>query len=246
MERNITKESCKLYHTVYCDMLNMPACAGCVASGEENCDQIIQDLDVLKGLLPEGGLHHLFAGEDCVLCKREPGKRAYYGLLDLGHPEPKRTKRSVIGLKIKSTVGSLIPVQLGVCGACRRRILTLEYLPVALPLLVGILALLALALPGISDALERVAMILPFAVFVAAVLIAVVVGKVITGALSKRYAEATRLNPFEIPTLRDMKEKGWFPLNASGKLLRLVFVKKRMRMGVGTGTPEDATCPVQE
>ena len=242
MRRTITNTSCRLYHTAQCDLLNMPSCAECMLNNDpEAAEQAVQDMQTLMNLMPEGGISHLFAGDECVLCKGKPNKREYYGLLDIAHPEPKRTKRSVLGLKVKSAVGSLIPVQLGVCNACRKRILRLEYLPVTLPVYFGVASLLALTIPGVSDMLERTAAVLPFAIFVAAVVIGAVAGKLISSALRKRYAEKTVLDPFELPTLKEMKDKGWFPLNTNGKRLRLIFVKKRMRMGVGTGTPEEAT-----
>lgn len=240
--RRITNTSCKLYHTAQCDLLNMPSCAECILNSDpEAAEQVMQDMQILMNLMPEGGISHLFAGDDCVLCKGKPNKREYYGLLDIAHPEPKRTKRSVLGLKVKSAVGSLIPLQLSVCNACRKRILRLEYLPVTLPVYLGAAALLALTIPGVSDAIERTSAVLPFVIFVAAVVIGAVAGKFISSALRKHYAELTVLDPFELPTLAQMKEKGWFPLNTNGKRLRLIFVKKRMRMGVGTGTPEEAT-----
>jgi len=249
MNRIIDNKECPLYHTPDCDLLNMPSCPECIMNGKDEDDarHAMEDLEVLRGLLPEEGVHPLFAGDDCQLCKKTPpNKKAYYGLMDLGHPEPKRSKRSVIGIKIKSAVGSLVPIQLGVCSPCRRRILTLEYLPLLLPLAAGIVSLAVLLLPGVSDALEATSMLLPFAVFVGVVVIAAVAGRLITNALEKRYAQVTELDPFNLPILHDMREKGWFPLNTNGKRLRLVFVRKRMRMGVGTGTPEDAVCPVHE
>ena len=248
MKRIITNEKCRLYHTPHCDLLNMPSCEVCIMNGkEEESEQVANDLDVLASLLPEGGIYPLFSTEECRLCKKEhPNKRAYYGLMDLGHVEPKRTKRSIIGLKVKSAVGSLVPVQISVCNACRKRILVLEYLPILLPLIVGIVTLIALMLPGVSDALERTATLLPFALFVALVLISAIAGKVLSNVLEKRYAKLTELDPFQLPILKQMREKGWFPLNVNGKRLRLVFVKKRMHMGVGTGTPEDAVCPIEQ
>ena len=105
----------------------------------------------------------------------------------------------------------------------------------------GILTLIALTLPGVSDALERTSAILPFAIFTGIVLVAAVAGRLSASALHSRYEELTHLDPFELPTLREMKDKGWFPLNTNGKRLRMIFVKKRMRMGVCTGTPKEAT-----
>ena len=49
----------------------------------------------------------------------EPGKRVCYGMTDLGNPEPKREGRNFIGMKTKLRIGSLLPIQLSCCAACR-------------------------------------------------------------------------------------------------------------------------------
>ncbi len=243
MQRNIHNKDCKLYHTQQCDLLNMASCDECIVNGKDDDAELIKhDLDILLGLLPSGGVSPLFDTEECVLCKGEKNKRSCYGLIDLGHAEPKREKRSIIGLKVRARVGSLLPVQLSVCRACKRRLLILDYLPIALPVVIGLAVLLVFMLPGVTASLERTATIMPFALFIVSILLASVLGSLFARTLGVRYAKYTYLDVFELPLLKEMKEKGWFPLNMSGKKPRLIFVRNRMRMGVGTGTPTDSTC----
>lgn len=243
MQRIITNDSCKLYHTKYCDLLNMQTCDTCFVKKSDDVEQVLADLDVLQSLLPQEPLHHLFAGEECQLCKQEEnkGRRAYYGFVDMGHPEPKRTKRSVIGLKVKTDVGSMVPLQIGACSQCRRRMLVLEYVPILIPVLAGLTVLLLLIVPGISDGLERIAQIMPFVLFAGVILVSFVVAAIIKRMLTKKYSQLTRMNIFEIPLVQKMKELGWFPLGKSGNTVKVVFSRKRMRAGVCTGTPAEAT-----
>jgi hypothetical protein len=241
MTRSITNKACKLYHTEYCDLLHMRSCEACFVKSDEDCQAVVSDLDVLKTLLPDEGLHTLFETAECQLCKTDKkGEQAYYGLLDLGHPEPRRSKRSILGMKVNCKTGSLAPVQVSVCKKCRRRLLLLEYLPILIPLIVGILTLVLLLQPGVADGMERYNMLMPFVLFAVLILIAMVFGAILKRGLRMKYAKEMHLDFFEIPLLKKMKEKGWIPLSTSANAVRMVFTKQRMTQGVLTGTPEEA------
>ncbi|MDL2259168.1 hypothetical protein LJC42_08510 [Eubacteriales bacterium OttesenSCG-928-K08] len=240
--REITNTQCGLYHTAYCDMLNMKSCGECFVNGMQDYNAVLQDLDVLSSLLPPQPMHTLFTGPDCQFCKREhPKQKAYFGLVDLGHAEPKRTTRNVIGLKVKTQVGSILPVQIGTCKDCRRNMLLLEYLPILIPILSGIVTLLLMMIPAIADSLERIAQIMPFAVFVGVVAISFIVSAMLKKRLRVKYEKETILDVFSIPLITQLRARGWFPLTRNGNVPRVVFSRKRMQHGVCTGTPEDAT-----
>lgn len=240
MQRLISDQSCKLYHTAYCDLLNMPTCEDCFVNKRTDADQVIADLDVLRSLMPAEGITHLFTGEECLFCKGRPNKRAYYAMLDMGHAEPVREKRTVIGMKTKTRVGSMLPVQVSTCAQCRKRIRTLDNLPLLLPLVLCAITLIVLMIGAVSEPLVRVHPALPFLIFLGVTLVGVVLGRVVTNALRRSYVKLTKLDPMEIPTIAHMRDKGWFFL--SGKTPKMIFTKKRMRMGVGTGTREEAFC----
>ena len=240
MSRRITDSECRLYHTEYCDLLNMQSCEKCFVQEKKEYESIISDLDVLKTLLPEEGVHSLFESEACLFCKKKTTPRAYYALLDLGHPEPKRVKRSVVGLKVKSRTGSMLPAQISTCATCRRRMLTLEYLPVLLPILSGLLMLLIFLIPGVTDGMEKYSMLMPFALFSVVVALSAVVAWILKKSLHSKYSRDMHMSPFDIPLLAKMQKMGWFPLSTSGNTVRMVFTRNRMRQGLGTGTAADA------
>jgi len=243
MAREILGEGCELKGTQYCDLLNMPGCESCIAFDKEpeELSRMRSDLDVLTSLLPEGGIAHLFLSEDCRFCKGEtPGKRACYAMVDMAHREPVRKKRSAIGVKVKSITGSLVPVQIACCAACRKRLRMLEYLPIAIPLLTAVLLLTLVNIGPISDRLRDIAVSLPAILFVGGVTLSCLLGKYAAACLEKEYKAQMHIDPLELPTLREMREKGWFPLQQEkNKGVRPVFLKERLKQGVCTGVPEE-------
>ncbi len=244
MARDVTEQGCKLYGTKYCDMLNMPSCDVCTVNGkEEEHERVMEDLDILEGLLPQGGISDLFTAEECQLCRTEPkGARSCYALLDMAHKEPVRKKRNVIGLKVNTSIGSLVPVQLSCCSACRRRLRILEYLPIVLPLALTVIALILLSIQGISTALKQVGYYMPMIVLLAVVGIGLLVAVVLSRYLREKYAKVMYVDPLVIPKLQEMTQAGWFPLNQNKKkTARVVFLKKRMASGVGTAAPQEGT-----
>lgn len=250
MAREIRGEGCELRDTQYCALLNMQSCENCVAFDKEPDElaRMRSDLDVLTSLLPEGGIAHLFLSESCQLCKGEnPGRRACYAMVDMAHKEPVRKKRSGIGIKVKSLTGSLVPVQIACCADCRKRLRALEYLPIAIPLLAAVLLLVFVNIEPVSDRLRDVAVSLPAILFVGGVMLACLLGKLAAASLEKEYKAKMHIDPLELPTLREMREKGWFPLNQDkNKGVRPVFLKERLKQGVCTGAPEEPAEAEQE
>lgn len=241
MAREIQGEGCALRDTKYCALLHMASCENCAAYGHEQGDleRLSADLDVLMSLLPEGGVAPLFLAEECQLCKgTAPNPRACYAMVDMAHAEPRRKKASVIGVKVKSPVGSLVPVQVACCAACRKRLRILEYLPVVVPLAVAILALLLVNIPPIGDALKAINPSLPAVFFIAATALGYLGGRIAAARQQRIYAESMELDILNLPVFRAMREKGWFPLTAErGGHVRPVFLKERLKEGVCTGEP---------
>jgi len=242
MARNITNEKCSLYHTRYCDLLNMPTCEACIATDEKtNVEELRSDLDVMESLLPEEGVTDLFESETCQLCKGEhPGKRACYAMLDMAHVEPRRKKRNIIGFKINSRVGTLVSVQLSCCAACRNRIRLAEYMTVLLPVAVGVVLLGILNIRAISEPLKAINPFLPFGVFALLVAAAAVAGVGVRKALVRKFSSVMHVDPLDHPRLKKMMAKGWFPLRINDKQTSIVFSKERLQSGFGTGTKADA------
>ncbi len=215
MQRLISNQACKLYHTQYCDLLNMPTCEDCFVNKRADAEQVMADLDVLSALMPEGGITHLFTSEECQFCKGQKGKRAWYAMLDMGHAEPARTERSVIGIKTKSKIGSMLPVQIAACNGCKTRMRRVDTLPMLIPIVFAAVALILLLIGPLNDAMARIHAIVPLGLFVVMTGLGILVGQLVKRQLTKSYAQVTRINPFEIPTIFAMQQKGWFVISSN-------------------------------
>ncbi len=242
MARTIDFEGCKLYGTTECNTLNMPSCDTCMLrENQEDCDRVKDDLLTLHELLPEGGVSELFESESCLLCKANKNKRSCFAMVDMAHAEPKRTKRNALGLKSKSLVGSLVPVQIACCTVCRRNLLLLEYLPLTIPAVVGLLSLLVLSFDAVNRPLIEAALYMPLIVFAFVVGACVVATHFVVKSIAKKFDSVTETDLLKVPTIVKMREKGWFPLNASKKgRISAVFMKNRLKCGVCTGGKDDA------
>ena len=237
MANYIDNKNCEFYGTEYCELLNMQSCENCTfgKQKQEESEATKKDLDVLMSLVPEEGVASLFQSDTCLLCKGEkPGKRSCYGMLDIGHPKPERSRRSVIGLKTKCRVGSIIPLQIACCSRCRRNYFIVEYLPVFLSVLVAIIALSVISMRSVLEPLSAVSELLPLGVFVVAVLLGYFAGVLLRKSLKKAKSRETEFDVWRPPLLQKLKELGWQPLSTDKHVSHLVFTRKRVPQGVYT------------
>ncbi len=248
MANERTKTDCRFYGAKYCELLNMSDCDACMAGrmGQEEAERMQRDLDVTMSLMPESGVSGLFTAEHCLLCKREPGARAWYADVDIGNVEPKTVKNNFIGMKTVARTGSMVPLQIACCADCRKRILMIEYLPTAVTLSLSLLALLLMSIRPIREALMRVHVILPVVIFAAVVAAACLLGTLLRKRLCADAEAKTYLHVFDLPLLAGMRERGWFEITEANKsITHYVFAKRRMRQGIYTGEaqPEGAQAP---
>ncbi len=243
MERSYTKTTCPLHATPYCENLNMESCEACTVKCETQAqaDAVKADLDACAALLPEGGVSALFATDECRFCKTQPkGKKSWYAFLDLANPEPRRVKANVLGLARHPRAGTLLPVQISCCEACRKRFLRVEYATPVLAALSAVLPLAVMSVRSVREPLMAVNHGLPFYIFAACILLGVCAGHFLKKALLKKYAPLTHMKAMEIPLLAQMKENGWFELNGEGPASKLVFAKKPAGRGLYTAMPREA------
>ncbi|MBQ3109084.1 MAG: hypothetical protein IJC67_05650 [Clostridia bacterium] len=236
MANYIDNKNCKLYGTEYCELLNMASCENCAfgkIKTDAEAEEAKHDLDVLMSNIPEEGVAPLFTSETCLLCKgKNPEKRSLYAMTDIGHPEPERMHRNIIGIKTKCRVGSLIPVQIACCSKCRRNYFMVEYLPTFVAIIVAILALIVLSARSIHEPLSAVSELLPLGLFIVLVVLGYFLGKLLRGSLKKAKARETEFDIWNLPLMKKLKALGWQPLAADKGVSRMVFTKKRVAQGV--------------
>ncbi|NLI53700.1 MAG: hypothetical protein GX417_05170 [Clostridiales bacterium] len=233
MEKLPVNPNCELSGTKYCAMLNMHACSVCTVRDSDNKAEIKSDLDLYESLLPDGGVARLFESKECQFCKTPvKGKRRGYAILDMAHPEPRRVQKWLFGKRV-ARIGTMIPVQMGVCPKCRRRFLMLEYLSMIIPVIIGIAALFIVSLDAVKGPLVDLSMFAPFGAWIISVLIGVLAGKLITDALERAWSREMVTDVLCHPVIAEMSEKGWTPITAKSRT-KLLFSKSRLAKGLGT------------
>lgn len=215
-------------------MLNAHSCQSCAVT-KYDAQQVRQELDAIKALLPNGNWSEATENGECCFCRKEtPNRSEGYALIDMAHPEPKRQTRSVLFDKTDLREGALMPVQIPCCEHCRKRIRMLEFLPTWILLAIALIALIVLSIQPVWQGLAAVAMVLPFAVFIIAMLIGVAVRNVLTVWLRKRFMKETYIEPLQLPFLKAMSEHGWVPLHVKRSGVKVVFLKDKMQQGIYT------------
>jgi hypothetical protein len=233
MEKLPVNPNCELSQTKYCALLNMHACEACTVRDNENKADIKSDLDVYESLLPAGGVARLFEERDCQFCKTpEKRKRRVYAILDMAHPEPRRVQKWIFG-KRTSRIGTMIPLQMGVCQKCRTRFMMLEYLPMIVTVVVGIVALFVFTMDAVKGPLVDISMFAPFGGWLVSVLVAAILGKLIADALQRAWSKDMVTDVMKHPLIAEMTEKGWTPITAQSRT-KLRFSTSRLAKGLGT------------
>ena len=237
MEKLPVNPNCELSGTKYCQQLNMHACAACTVRDNTNKAEIMSDLDLYETLLPAGGIARLFEERDCQFCKTSvKGKRRGYAILDMAHPEPRRVQTWLFGKRV-ARIGTMVPVQMGICPKCRSRFLLLEYLPMIIPVVIGIAALFLFSMDAVKGPLVDISMFAPFGGWLISVLIGALAGKLITDGLARAWSKEMVVDVMSHPVIAEMTEKGWTPITAKSRT-KLLFSKSRMARGLGTSESE--------
>ncbi len=235
MEKLPNNPDCKLSGTRYCQMLNMHTCSACTVRENDRPEEICSDLDLYETLLPEGGIAQLFETKECQFCKTPvKGKRNGFAIIDMAHPEPRRVQKWLLG-KRTAKIGTMVPVQMAVCKKCRSRFLCLEYFPVLIPVVFGIVSLALVANDPIKTWLADMSAFAPFGAWMLCVLIGALAGKLVTDGLQKRWAKEMHVDVMQHPVIAEMEQKGWTPITAKSRT-KLLFSKSRLSKGLGTAT----------
>ncbi len=229
---------CLLKDTEACAAMNNPACPACEVgkAGTDVQKNALEDYELLKVLLPEEGIAPLMKSETCLFCKGDKkNPREYYAVADFAHKEPQRTKSSVIGIKVKSSVGSLVPVQIACCKKCRRNYMMRDYLPWVIMAAVAVALIAVLSIVPVRESLVGVNELLPLAIFAGVFVVGYVIGQLVRNAFVKSKESQTIFEVSELPIIKKMLEKGWFSLFGEKRSIRLIFSKKRLERGWFSG-----------
>ena len=234
---------CLLKGSAACAAMNNPPCPACEIgkSGTDTQRNALEDFELLKTLLPEEGVKPLMQSETCLLCKGEKkNPRAYYAITDFAHKEPQRTKTSVIGIKVKANVGSLIPVQIACCKSCRRNYLMRDYLPWVITAAITIALIVTLSIVPLRESLVAINELLPLVIFAGGFVFGYLAGQLARSAFVKAKEPYTLFEVSELPIIKKMLERGWFSLFGEKQGIRLIFSRNRLERGWFSGDNVEA------
>lgn len=189
---------------------------------------------LVADMLPDGNVKPLYESETCLLCKdpEDTRSRTCYAVTDMGHKEPPGTKPSAIMLRVKTKVGSIVPLQISCCDRCKRNHRIASFLQMATMIIIMGLGLLIMSRPSVSAQLYEINEAMGLILFVLLLPISYLIGKVLTRAFRLQTGKKTRFDIRELPLIAQMVERGWFPLNKNTMSEPVViFSKERLKKG---------------
>lgn len=227
-----TRTDCPYIGTKMCDFTGSEGCEACYVlqiNDKKGEAKILDSWHVTYGLLPDN-IDELHLKDKCWFCKDGvERKKDQYAVIDLAHPEPEHTRGMFFGFgkKVRTPIGSLIQLPVGVCKECRKRFLTRDLLKWGVPILSLIIALLIIILvPGVATVSENLWYI-PLLVFAVIAVIGYFAGKISSNIYEKKASVKTSFDPFDLPIISKMHWDGWFPLMTDGKRVRVAFKKEK-------------------
>lgn len=229
-----TRTNCPLLGSELCDFAGCEGCDKCfMAEPAKGSDpqKLMDSWRVTLHYLPDD-VDRLHTSDDCWFCKgEEKGKKGSYALVDLAHPEPAHMKGMFFGLgkKVRSHVGSLVQLPIGICPQCAQRMRMVNIIRWGCIALGLVLALVVGLVPAIANALSKVHFLLPLVAFVLLIVAGFVAGKLASANYQKKAEEKTEFDVFKLPYLSEMKSKGWFGLQDEEGTPHIFLIKDKPR-----------------
>lgn len=234
MEKRLNRGRCPLRGSRTCKLLHMGACDTCPGKKPGRRDKLVKLVENFTQKVDGELLASLFESERCTLCKgEEAGKKSCYGIWDMGYPVAKeKTTKTFFGEKpVKWEF--LLPIQFACCTKCRRRLLTIAYLPTA-GLILGLgISLLLVGPEPMAEALRTVWRGLPLLLTLLLSVGGYVGGRLTAATLKHRFGKEMWTDPLRHPVVRQLTYKGWRPV-LKERERRLIFSKKPLNQGLGT------------
>ncbi len=228
IKRKNTK--CLIQDSSLCKWLNKTGCDTCyiMSLSDDEQKEAMQKWEVTQSLLPDD-IDELHQSAYCHFCVNEPQKKEYYATIDLANPEPESKKGMFFGFgkKVRSKIGSLLPVSIGCCKKCRRAFLTLDLIKYIVPAGLTVIAILLLIIPAVANAVNRLGELVSILFLAAAFLLGLIISRILASVYLKKKSKDVRFNIFEIPAIAKMREKGWFLIQEQGETPRLIFTKNK-------------------
>ncbi|MGI6152645.1 MAG: hypothetical protein ACOYJB_02260 [Christensenellaceae bacterium] len=226
------RAKCIVADSEVCNRLGTDGCKGCyirtLKTNEQKQDAEQRWLQTLA-LLPEN-IDDLHDSDTCQFCKDTERKKSSYAMFEMAHEDPYSEKGIIFGLgkKVQTPVGSLVPLQAGICDHCRKAFRMGDIIQVvvfALFIVIGIIAVAITAKLPLST--TEYFIFVQIAILVGCIVVGYFVSKTASEASFKRAQDTVRLNLAEIPLIRQMLDRGWFFFPISDAPPRVSFSKNK-------------------
>lgn len=240
----IFDENCLLHGTPHCRLLNMESCNSCYIRELSEADQrkAMEDIRMAAAAMPVGGMESLRQADECAFCRgaKNPADGGY-ALFDIGHLNPKAMNERKRGRKAyKRDVSIVVPVQLPICRRCKRRIQLINFLPLAIGLIIAALSFFIVISKPVYDALNKQGRIIPFLAAVIGILLAVAIANLIKMILKNTGERKTVLRPGTLKPIEKMRREGWFVIESGEFDVPLTFSKEGLNNGIMTGGNQES------
>lgn len=233
MERD---QNCPIRDTEICSWAGSEGCEFCYIKNsnlkDDEKQQMLDNWKVTISYIPND-IDSVHTSETCQFCKGEPNKAdGGYAVIDLVHPEPEYKKGMFFGFgkKVRSSVGSLIPLHMNVCKECKKRFRMVEWLRWIVALVILAIGIGVAFIPAVSDFLTNQHAGIAYVYIIVLCLLAYGVGKWASLAYEKKVQEKMILHVGEHSMIRKMEALGWSAFQPNKETdYRVGFAKEKLR-----------------
>lgn len=223
---------CTIRDSALCKWVDKADCANCYVmelSNDEQADAL-KRWEVTQSLLPDN-VDDLHQSETCHFCVKDPLPRSCYATLDIANPEPEAKKGMFFGIgkKVRSRIGSLLPLAISCCSRCRKAFLMADVIRYATPLVFLIIGIILMMIPPIYSFMNSLGALVSTLFVVVMFLAGILAGRIFFTMYVKNKSREVRFNVFDIPIVSKMQDMGWFMLEGEGPVSKLIFSKNKMK-----------------
>ncbi len=234
---------CLLSGTPHCTLLNSNSCKDCFVRKLSREDQklVMEDIKMIAAAMPYGGVEKYMDEDKCLLCASERRTAdGGYARFDLGHLHPTALEERKGGSrKYKRDTGLVVPLQLPVCKKCKRRIQLINFLPLAVGVIIAFAGFIAVSSQPLFTTLSKLGRPIPLLFSLIAVFLGIIVGNILKIRLTNSASTKTYISPERIKAISELIDEGWFVIPSNELDLPYTFSKNEMRSGLLTGRNQE-------
>lgn len=211
---------------------NEGGCSRCYVGtlkSKEAQQQACERWDETIELIPPD-IEELASSKTCWFCEEKPPEKADgYAVLEMANPEPYSEKPMFFGIgkKVRTPVGSLLTLNVAVCGRCRRAFRMVDIIQVVCLLAFLGAAVAMLVVPAIAQPMADVFVLLPVIFLVLMVGAGYGLGRSLSTAYMKRKSKEVNFNVGSIPIIRQMLHRDWYFFQTNHGIPRMNFTRVR-------------------